>query len=176
MTQPGETDGFTARKHLEIARKYVPALSFDYVIVNDSRINPRQEELYNEEGAEQIGIHGSLEDERIEGAEVIRADLLAEGDKVRHDRSGSHALSLRGRCSPSRGLKPPFWSADILVRTNAFSSVRGPKVDSSLDHSSSTFVFALIRAGRSGSIGPIRGALLTDQKALLSLFALIVAT
>jgi uncharacterized cofD-like protein len=85
MTQPGETDGFTARKHLEIARKYVPALSFDYVIVNDSRINPRQEELYNEEGAEQIGIHGSLEDERIEGAEVIRADLLAEGDKVRHD-------------------------------------------------------------------------------------------
>lgn len=85
MTQPGETDGFTARKHLEIVRKYAPSLHFDYVIVNGSPITRRQVELYNEEGAEQIGVHGSIESKRIEGAGVIRADLLAEGEKVRHD-------------------------------------------------------------------------------------------
>ena len=85
MTQPGETDGFTARKHLEIVRKYAPGLHFDYVIVNGSPINRRQEELYCEEGAEQIGVHGSIKSKRIEGAEVIRADLLAEGEMVRHD-------------------------------------------------------------------------------------------
>lgn len=85
MTQPGETDGFTARKHLEIVRKYAPSLHFDYVIVNGSPITRRQVELYNEEGAEQIGVHGLIESKRIEGAGVIRADLLAEGEKVRHD-------------------------------------------------------------------------------------------
>jgi uncharacterized cofD-like protein len=85
MTQPGETDGFTSRKHLEIIREYAPDLNFDHVIVNRSPISPAQQKLYDEEGAEQIGVHGSIESARIEGAEVVYADLLAEGEKVRHD-------------------------------------------------------------------------------------------
>ncbi|MFL6468658.1 MAG: uridine diphosphate-N-acetylglucosamine-binding protein YvcK [Pyrinomonadaceae bacterium] len=85
MTQPGETDGFTARRHLEIVREYMPHLNFDCLVVNKQPISERQAELYTLEGAEQIGVHGSMADESIEGAAVIRADLLADDEKVRHD-------------------------------------------------------------------------------------------
>lgn len=85
MTQPGETDGFTARRHLEIVREYAPSLNFDYVIVNNRPIRDEQVALYTRDGAEQIGVHGSIETDDIEGAKVIRADLLDEGPLVRHD-------------------------------------------------------------------------------------------
>jgi uncharacterized cofD-like protein len=85
MTQPGETDGINARRHLEIVREYAPKLNFDFLIVNSQPITPRQSEIYELEGAEQIGVHGSMADENIEGARVIRAELLANDDMVRHD-------------------------------------------------------------------------------------------
>jgi uncharacterized cofD-like protein len=85
MTQPGETDGLTARRHLEIVREYAPSLDFDYVIVNGQPISEHQVELYTRDGAEQIGVHGSIDADEIEGAKVIRANLLHEGPLVRHD-------------------------------------------------------------------------------------------
>jgi uncharacterized cofD-like protein len=85
MTQPGETDGMTARRHLEIVRQYAPTLNFDCLIVNCQPITSHQSEMYELEGAEQIGVHGSMADETIEGARVIRAELLADDEKVRHD-------------------------------------------------------------------------------------------
>lgn len=85
MTQPGETDGLTARRHLEIVRDYAPDLDFDYLIVNDRPITAEQAELYTRDGAEQIGVHGSIDADEIEGARVIRADLLHDGPLVRHD-------------------------------------------------------------------------------------------
>jgi len=84
MTQPGETDGFTAGRHLEIVREYTPQLNFDYVIVNGTPINEEQVEAYRLEGAEQIGVHGSILGATIEGAMVVHANLLDDGPKVRH--------------------------------------------------------------------------------------------
>lgn len=84
MTQPGETDGFSARHHLELVRQYAPQLDFDYVIVNDSPISVSQTELYADEGAEQIGVHGSISPATIEGAEIVCGNLLDDGPKVRH--------------------------------------------------------------------------------------------
>ena len=85
MTQPGETEGLTARRHLEIIRDYAPNLNFDHIVVNSQSISKRQSELYQTGGAEQIGVHGSMADKTIEGATVIRAEMLADGDMVRHD-------------------------------------------------------------------------------------------
>jgi uncharacterized cofD-like protein len=85
MTQPGETDGFSARHHLEIFRQYAPQIDFDYVIVNDRRISESQQQMYAGEGAEQIGVHGSVSPETIEGAEIVYGNLLDDGEKVRHD-------------------------------------------------------------------------------------------
>lgn len=85
MTQPGETDGFSARHHLELVRHYAPEIDFDYVIVNDHPISDLQLKKYAGEGAEQIGVHGSISPATIEGAEIVYGNLLDDGDKVRHN-------------------------------------------------------------------------------------------
>jgi uncharacterized cofD-like protein len=85
MTQPGETDGYTARQHLEVTKKYAPQISFDYVIANNRPISREQAALYAADGAHQIGMQDHLlEKEFGAETEIIRADLLDEGEKVRH--------------------------------------------------------------------------------------------
>jgi uncharacterized cofD-like protein len=98
MTQPGETDGLTARRHLEIVREYASGLNFDYVVVNNRPISEVQARIYMRDGAEQIGVHGSIDSERIEGAEVVSCNLLDEGELVRHnpDRLAQTVLRLKG--------------------------------------------------------------------------------
>lgn len=85
MTQPGETDGYSSRQHLEKIREYAPEIDFDYVVVNNRPISDQQAQKYAEEGAEQIGVHGSISPETIEGAEIIYGNLLDDGEKVRHN-------------------------------------------------------------------------------------------
>lgn len=85
MTQPGETDGLTAKRHLEIVRQYAPEINFDRIIVNSQPVSEVQLSLYESEGAEQIGVHGSISGESIEGARIVYGNLLAAGEKVRHD-------------------------------------------------------------------------------------------
>jgi uncharacterized cofD-like protein len=84
MTQPGETDGYTALQHLETLRKYAPEINFDFVVVNDRKISPEQAERYAAEQAYQIGIDDPILDSLDQTTEVMRADLLDEGEKVRH--------------------------------------------------------------------------------------------
>ena len=86
MTQPGETQGYTARMHLETIREYAPQITFDYVIVNNHQINPKQAELYSADGAQQIGMTDQMLEKTFgDEAEIIRADLLDDGEKVRHN-------------------------------------------------------------------------------------------
>ncbi len=84
MTQPGETDGFTAKRHLEIVEEYAPNIGFDYVIVNNRRISDEQMERYAEEGAMQIGLSDSISPETVEGVEIVYGNLLDGDEKVRH--------------------------------------------------------------------------------------------
>lgn len=86
MTQPGETDGYSARRHLEIVREYAPEIEFDFVVVNNRRITEEQTARYAAEGAVQIGIDDDLREGELEGiTTIVRADLLHSGEKVRHD-------------------------------------------------------------------------------------------
>ena len=83
MTQPGETDGYTARQHLETVKSYAPEIHFDFVVVNDQPVSEEQLARYAVEGAHPISIEGcetSLDGE----AEIVRAALLDEGEKARH--------------------------------------------------------------------------------------------
>jgi conserved hypothetical protein, cofD-related len=84
MTQPGETDGYTSREHLEAVRRHAPGIDFDYVIVNNRPINERQAAIYAEEGAQQIGVHSSISPASVHGAEIVCGDLLDDVEKVRH--------------------------------------------------------------------------------------------
>jgi uncharacterized cofD-like protein len=86
MTQPGETDGYTARQHLETVKRYAPEISFDYVIANNRPITEEQAARYGADGAYQIGMQDHLLEKAFGGeTEIVRADLLDEGEKVRHN-------------------------------------------------------------------------------------------
>ncbi len=88
MTQPGETDNYTARQHLETIKEYAPEIHFDFVVVNDRRITKEQSERYALEGAYQIGIdEDSIDSVLDKSTQVVRASLLEDGEKVRHDSS-----------------------------------------------------------------------------------------
>ena len=97
MTQPGETDGYTAREHLETVRKYAPEIHFDFVVVNNRRISAEQAERYAAEGAYQIGIDDPIDAALDQTTEIMHADLLDEGEKVRHhsDRLARVVLNCR---------------------------------------------------------------------------------
>jgi len=98
MTQPGETDGYSARKHLETIKQYAPEIHFDYVLVNNRRISAEQAERYAAEGAYQIGIDDNNIDHATDpSTEIIHADLLYDGEKVRHnsDRLAEVVLDCR---------------------------------------------------------------------------------
>ena len=84
MTQPGETSGFSARRHIETVGEYAPEIRFDYVMVNNRAISREQAEKYALEGARQIGVRDSLAPDTIEGTEIVYDNLLDDGAKVRH--------------------------------------------------------------------------------------------
>lgn len=84
MTQPGETDGFSSKMHLETVKEYAPEIDFDFIVVNNHRISDEQLKRYESEGARQIGIDESISPTTIEGVEIIYGNLLDGAEKVRH--------------------------------------------------------------------------------------------
>lgn len=81
MTQPGETDGYDLRRHLDTIRQYAPQIQFDCVIANNRKIKDEQAEIYAADGAYQIT------PERFDdlGVQVVLSDLLDQGEMVRHN-------------------------------------------------------------------------------------------
>jgi len=85
MTQPGETDGYDISQHLEAVQKYAPQIHFDYAVLNNRPISVEQTEAYRADGAFQVGLDetelGILDPQ----TEIVRTDLLDQGEMVRHD-------------------------------------------------------------------------------------------
>lgn len=86
MTQPGETDGYTARQHLETVKAYAPEIHFDFVVVNDQPVSEEQRVRYAAEGAHQIEVEGEAFGGALDGeTHIVSAPLLDEGEKARHN-------------------------------------------------------------------------------------------
>jgi len=86
MTQPGETDGYDVGRHLETVAKYAPQIRFDYIILNSRAISNEQAEQYRADGAYQVGLEDGANTIAFHSeTEVVRADLLDDGEMVRHD-------------------------------------------------------------------------------------------
>jgi len=83
MTQPGETLGFTASDHLRSIKEHCSDLEFDYTLWNLTPVSETQRKSYLEESATQVENDvGKLKDY---ARKVVLRDLLADGEKVRHD-------------------------------------------------------------------------------------------
>ena len=83
MTQPGETDGYTAADHLQAIIDHVGGNPIDYVLVNRQLVASELLEKY----ADQAAFPVVPDVVRIEalGSRVLEADLICQTDLVRHD-------------------------------------------------------------------------------------------
>src|SRR5262249_3952920 len=82
MTQPGETDGFTASQHLKVLLSHAQAKVCDYVVVN-SEPPQRLRDSYAEEG--QVWVEPDVEEIRKLGVRPVVANVMGETTNVRHD-------------------------------------------------------------------------------------------
>jgi uncharacterized cofD-like protein len=96
VTQPGETDGFDLRRHVEAIRDLGGLKRLDFVLVHDGPIPPAIEERYRTSGAEVL--KSPEAGESLHGARVVRADLVHESEgRLRHH-SAHLAEALRRIC------------------------------------------------------------------------------
>ena len=86
MTEPGETDGYTAADHLEALYRHGVTGMVDVVLVNDSPVTGESAAAYERAGAAPVVV----DEDRLKtmGVKVTRAALARTGDLVRHDPVG----------------------------------------------------------------------------------------
>ncbi len=82
MTQPGETDGFSACDHVRVIQEHAGKL-FEHVLVNSSRAPTDIGDRYATEGRFQVKPDVNALSAR--GYCVIKGNLLTAGDLARHD-------------------------------------------------------------------------------------------
>jgi len=83
MTQPGESDTFSASEHVTAIQLHARAKAFDYVLTNTGV--PSQAAIEKYKGVGQHFVEPDVDRIRAMGFRVITADLLNESDYVRHD-------------------------------------------------------------------------------------------
>ena len=83
MTQPGESDAFTASEHVTAVQVNVEKRVFDYVVVNTAVPSPELLERYLKEG--QHFVDPDVDRIRATGFRVIPGDFMSESNVVRHD-------------------------------------------------------------------------------------------
>lgn len=83
MTQPGESDAFTAAEHLVAIQANVPKRVFDYVLVNTG--TPTQAALDKYKEHQQDFVQPDVDRIRQMGYRPIQGNYMSETDYVRHD-------------------------------------------------------------------------------------------
>ena len=99
MSQPGETTDFRASDHVAAITKHAGGNVLDCAVVSNSPVSPAMRRRYAAQDA--APVENDFETLRAMGLEVIEADLLIKGPKVRHNPAAAGAvafeLALRGR-------------------------------------------------------------------------------
>lgn len=83
MTQPGETDGYTASMHAKAIIDHAGKGIIDYVLVNDAPISKEIQREYAKQGAYPVVV----DDEALNalGVGFVKADIINETNVVHHD-------------------------------------------------------------------------------------------
>ena len=92
MWQPGETIGFRASDHVAAIERQAGMQLLDFAIVNTRKITPPQRRKYAVEKSQPV----ENDNERLEqmGVQVVGADLLAQGEIVRHDPEAAAEVAM----------------------------------------------------------------------------------
>ncbi len=83
MTQPGETDGYSASDHVQAILDHVGPGVIDYVVINNQSVAEELQQKYADQGAYPV----TNDAEKVEamGIKVTQADVINETNLVRHD-------------------------------------------------------------------------------------------
>ncbi len=96
MTQPGESEGFTASEHVAAILRCVESRVFDHVMVNTGV--PSQEAIVKYRESGQHLVEADIDRLRPQGLRVIAGNFMSESDVVRHDpmKVASRLMALLG--------------------------------------------------------------------------------
>lgn len=83
MTQPGETDGFSACDHVRAIEKHAHLRLFDYVLVNTGVPDPTLLEKYRQTGS--VLVEPDTDRIKAEGYRPLPGNFVNETDVVRHN-------------------------------------------------------------------------------------------
>lgn len=111
MTQPGETDGFTAADHVEALLHHAGAALFDYVLVNSQKPDDAALARYSGVGAEWVD--PDVDRIRRVGLRPVRGAFINRSNVVRHDADKLARMIMR---IASRRQQPIFWFFDRRSR------------------------------------------------------------
>lgn len=83
MTEPGETDGYSAGDHLEALHRHGMGGSIDAIVVNDALVSGALIASYERQGSQPVWI----DERRIRssGVKVVKAPLIAQNGVLRHE-------------------------------------------------------------------------------------------
>ena len=82
MTQPGETDGFTASDHINLLNSYLGKRKIDTVITNSKNVSKKTQKIY--ETLEQKDLV-KIDSKNINIEHINKPLIKIENDKIRHD-------------------------------------------------------------------------------------------
>ncbi len=99
MWQPGETVSFTASDHIRAILRHTGLTGedrsrfLDYVILNSQGIHPRQLGRYAAKQA--LPVENDMVALREMGLQILKAELLSEGEKIRHNPAATADVVLK---------------------------------------------------------------------------------
>ncbi|WP_408955754.1 uridine diphosphate-N-acetylglucosamine-binding protein YvcK [Natroniella sp. ANB-PHB2] len=83
MTQPGETDHYTAGDHVQALYDHVGDQIVDHVLVNSEKVDLSLIKKYAQEGAEPVEV--DLTRLKEQGVKVLHEPVISQSNLVRHD-------------------------------------------------------------------------------------------
>ena len=83
MTQPGETDGYSASRHVDAVEEHAGDGFFDYVVVNTGKVPQELAERYMRNGQYPVEVdRENLEDRHFQ---IVEGDIISRNSFARHD-------------------------------------------------------------------------------------------
>lgn len=92
MSQPGETINYRASDHVLAIRKHTGVRLVDYAVVSNSQITPAMRRRYAQQNA--APVENDIATLRAMNLEVLAADLLQKGARVRHNPAAIARITL----------------------------------------------------------------------------------
>jgi uncharacterized cofD-like protein len=92
MTQPGETQHYSAADHVRAIYQHTRRPIFDFAVINRTPVPPRLLRRYRSQGAEPV--RASVEELEQMGLQVVSGDLLQHDGVVRHNQARLTRLLL----------------------------------------------------------------------------------